>query len=110
MVVWEHNSHIGDARATQMAQRGELNIGQLMRERHPRDVVLVGFTTHAGTVTAASAWGEPAERMRVRPAPSTEATRPSSTRSASAPSCSARSRPVAADRRCASPASSARSA
>ena len=69
VVVWEHNSHIGDARATQMAQRGELNIGQLMRERHPRDVVLVGFTTHAGTVTAASAWGEPAERMRVRPAP-----------------------------------------
>ena len=68
VVVWEHNSHICDARATQMAQRGELNIGQLMRERHPRDVVLVGFTTHAGTVTAASGWGAPAERMRVRPA------------------------------------------
>ena len=68
VVVWEHNSHIGDARATQMAQRGELNIGQLMPERHPRDVVLVGFTSHAGTVTAASAWGRPAERMRVRPA------------------------------------------
>jgi erythromycin esterase-like protein len=68
VVVWEHNSHIGDARATQMGQRGELNLGQVMRERHPRDVVLVGFTTHAGTVTAASAWGTPAERMRVRPA------------------------------------------
>ncbi len=68
VVVWEHNSHVGDARATQMAQRGELNIGQLMRERHPRNVALVGFTTHAGTVTAASAWGAPAERMRVRPA------------------------------------------
>jgi erythromycin esterase-like protein len=68
VVVWEHNSHIGDARATEMGQRGELNIGQLMRERHPRDVVLVGFTTHTGTVTAAPAWGAPAERMRVRPA------------------------------------------
>ncbi len=68
VVVWEHNSHIGDARATQMGQRGELNIGQLMRERHPREVVLVGFTTHAGTVTAASAWGAPSERMRVKPA------------------------------------------
>ena len=45
VVVWEHNSHIGDARATEMAQRGELNLGQLMRERHARDAVLVGFTT-----------------------------------------------------------------
>jgi len=68
VVVWEHNSHIGDARATEMGQRGELNIGQLMRERHPRDVVLVGFSTYTGTVTAASSWGGPAERMRVRPA------------------------------------------
>ena len=68
VVVWEHNSHIGDARATEMARRGELNLGQLMRERHPGDVVLVGFTTHAGTVTAADGWGEPAQRMRVRPA------------------------------------------
>ena len=68
IVVWEHNSHVGDARATEMAQRGELNIGQLMRERHGRDVVTVGFTTYAGTVTAASDWGGPAERKRVRPA------------------------------------------
>jgi erythromycin esterase-like protein len=68
VVVWEHNSHIGDARATEMSQRGELNIGQLMRERHPHDVVLVGFTTHTGTVTAAHSWGDPGERMRVRPA------------------------------------------
>ena len=68
VVVWEHNSHIGDARATEMGQRGELNIGQLMRERHPREVVLVGFTTHTGSVTAASDWGSAAERMRVRPA------------------------------------------
>lgn len=68
VVVWEHNSHVGDARATQMAQRGELNIGQLMRERHPRDAVLVGFTTYAGSVTAASGWGAPAEHMSIRPA------------------------------------------
>ncbi len=68
VVVWEHNSHVGDARATEMAQRGELNIGQLMRERHGRDVVNVGFITYAGTVTASSEWGGPAERKRVRPA------------------------------------------
>ncbi len=65
VVVWAHNSHVGDARATQMAQRGELNIGQLVRERHPRDATLVGFTTRTGSVTAASGWGAPAERMRV---------------------------------------------
>ena len=57
IVVWEHNSHIGNARATEMGTRGELNIGQLMRERHGRDAVNVGFTTYAGTVTAASEWG-----------------------------------------------------
>jgi erythromycin esterase-like protein len=68
IVVWEHNSHIGDARATQMGERGELNLGQLMRERHRGDVVLVGFTTYDGTVTAASSWGAPPRRMRVRPA------------------------------------------
>ncbi len=68
IVVWEHNSHIGDARSTEMAQRGELNLGQLMRERHGHDAVLVGFTTYAGTVTAASQWGGEAERKRVRPA------------------------------------------
>jgi erythromycin esterase-like protein len=66
--VWEHNSHLGDARATQMGQAGELNVGQLVRERYGRDAVLVGFTTHHGTVTAASDWGAPAERKRVRPA------------------------------------------
>jgi erythromycin esterase-like protein len=68
IVVWEHNSHVGDARSTEMAQRGELNLGQLMRERHTHDVVLVGFTTYTGTVTAASEWGGEAERKRVRPA------------------------------------------
>jgi erythromycin esterase-like protein len=66
VVVWAHNSHVGDARATQMGQRGELNIGQLMRERHGSDVVNIGFTTYTGTVTAASEWGAPAERKHVR--------------------------------------------
>jgi erythromycin esterase-like protein len=64
--VWAHNSHIGDARATQLGQAGELNIGQLARERHGRDAFLVGFTTYTGTVTAASDWGGRAERKRVR--------------------------------------------
>ena len=68
IVVWAHNSHLGDARATQMSQRGELNVGQLVRQQHGRGAVLVGFTTHHGTVTAASEWGGPAERKRVRPA------------------------------------------
>lgn len=67
-VIWAHNSHLGDARATQMGERGELNVGQLVRERHGEDAVLVGFTTHSGTVTAASDWGGIAERKRVRPA------------------------------------------
>jgi erythromycin esterase-like protein len=64
--VWAHNSHVGDARATQMGQRGEHNIGQLVRQRHGRDAFLTGFTTYTGTVTAASDWGGPAERKRVR--------------------------------------------
>jgi len=68
IVVWAHNSHLGDARATQMGQRGELNVGQLVRQQHGRDAVLIGFTTHHGTVTAASDWGGTAERKRVRPA------------------------------------------
>ncbi|MGV1049905.1 MAG: erythromycin esterase family protein [Solirubrobacterales bacterium] len=68
LVVWEHNSHIGDARMTEMSRRGELNVGQLARERWPGSTALVGFTTYSGTVTAASAWDAPAERKRVRPA------------------------------------------
>src|SRR6266436_4534938 len=68
IAVWEHNSHLGDARATEMGQRGELNVGQLTREKYGSEAVLVGFSTHHGTVTAASDWGEPAERKRVRPA------------------------------------------
>ena len=68
VVVWEHNSHLGDARATEMGERGELNVGQLVRERHGNDAVLVGFSTYTGSVTAASNWDAPAERKRVRPA------------------------------------------
>ena len=64
--AWAHNSHLGDARFTEMGERGELNLGQLVREKYGNDSVLVGFTTHHGTVTAASDWGEPAERKLVR--------------------------------------------
>jgi erythromycin esterase-like protein len=67
-VVWEHNSHIGDARATSMGASGEWNVGQLTREQYGSEAVLVGFTTFTGTVTAAADWGDPAERKRVRPA------------------------------------------
>jgi erythromycin esterase-like protein len=67
VVVWEHNSHIGDARATAMGDAGEWNVGQLSREQLGDDAVLVGFSTYSGTVTAASDWDAPAERKRVRP-------------------------------------------
>ena len=67
IVVWEHNSHLGDARATEMGRQGELNVGQLMREKHGDDSRLIGFTTYHGTVTAASEWDGPAEHKRVRP-------------------------------------------
>lgn len=68
IVVWAHNSHLGDARATEMGDDGELNVGQLVRERHGTDSVLIGFSTYTGTVTAASDWDEPAQRKLVRPA------------------------------------------
>jgi erythromycin esterase-like protein len=68
IVVWAHNSHVGDARATEMGARGEFNIGQLVREHYGRLAVNIGFTTYSGTVTAASDWDEPGQRMRVRPA------------------------------------------
>jgi erythromycin esterase-like protein len=67
IAVWAHNSHLGDARATEMAARGELNVGQLVRQRYHDDAALIGFTTHRGTVTAASDWEQPAERKNVRP-------------------------------------------
>src|SRR5690606_12659748 len=68
IIVWAHNSHIGDAAATHRSERGEINLGHLCRERHPAETVLVGFSTYTGTVTAASDWGEQAERKRVRAA------------------------------------------
>ena len=68
VVVWAHNSHVGDARATERAAAGELTVGQLVRERHQGDCRLIGFTTYAGTVTAADDWDAPAQRKRVRPA------------------------------------------
>ena len=66
-VVWAHNSHLGDARATQMGAGGELNLGQLARQAYGARARLIGVTTHTGTVTAASNWDEPAQRKRVRP-------------------------------------------
>jgi erythromycin esterase-like protein len=68
IVVWAHNSHVGDARATEVGQAGELTVGQLMRERYGQAAMSIGFTTHTGTVTAASEWDTPAERKHVRPA------------------------------------------
>ena len=69
IVVWAHNSHLGDARATEMGERGEWNVGQLLRqEAGPDHTLLVGFTTYTGHVTAARDWDAPAERRWVRPA------------------------------------------
>jgi erythromycin esterase-like protein/adenine/guanine phosphoribosyltransferase-like PRPP-binding protein len=67
VVIWAHNSHLGDARATELGKAGELNLGQLVRERYGRDAVLIGFSTYRGTVTAATDWDAPAQRRRVRP-------------------------------------------
>ena len=67
MAVWAHNSHLGDASATEMGDLGEWNVGQLVRDRWAGDAMLVGFSTHRGTVTAASEWDGVAERKRVRP-------------------------------------------
>lgn len=68
VVVWAHNSHVGDARATEMGERGETTLGRLVRERHGGDAFLVGMTTHRGSVTAATDWGMPGLRRKVRPA------------------------------------------
>ncbi|MDT0276575.1 erythromycin esterase family protein [Blastococcus goldschmidtiae] len=68
VVVWEHNTHIGDARATDMAGGGMVNVGQLLRERHGTDdVVLVGFGGHRGGVIAGAEWGAQMARMSVPP-------------------------------------------
>jgi erythromycin esterase-like protein len=66
MVVWAHNSHVGDARATQMEKQGELNVGELARQRYGSECYIIGFTTYDGEVRAASDWDEPGERKNVR--------------------------------------------
>ncbi len=66
VIVWAHNSHVGDARHTHLAERGEQSLGQLLRDRHGEDVVSVGFTTYVGSVTAASRWDGPPERKHLR--------------------------------------------
>jgi erythromycin esterase-like protein len=67
-VIWAHNSHLGDARATDMARVGELNLGQLAREHFPGQTFSVGFTTYSGSVTAAANWDEQAARLVLQPA------------------------------------------
>jgi protein-L-isoaspartate(D-aspartate) O-methyltransferase len=67
-IVWEHNSHVGDARATEMSARGEHNVGQLCRTQFGAQAYIVGFGTDHGTVAAASDWDAPMQRMRVQPA------------------------------------------
>ena len=66
-VVWAHNSHLGDARATEMSGRGEFNLGQLVRETYGSSAYLIGFGTDHGTVAAASEWGGPMKVMQVQP-------------------------------------------
>jgi erythromycin esterase-like protein/predicted phosphoribosyltransferase len=68
IVVWAHNSHVGDARATEVWADGQLTLGQLVRQRYGKASRLIGFSTYSGTVTAASEWGGVAERKAVRPA------------------------------------------
>ncbi len=68
VVVWGHNTHAGDARATFAANRGELNLGQLMRQRHGESALLVGFFTYTGQVMAAPEWDRPGRVYDVRPA------------------------------------------
>jgi erythromycin esterase-like protein len=68
-IVWEHNTHIGDARATDMARAGMVNVGQLVREAHAGEgVVLVGYGSYEGSVVAGRTWGAPMERLPVPPA------------------------------------------
>ncbi|ARG96673.1 erythromycin esterase family protein [Legionella micdadei] len=67
IIIWAHNSHIGDARATEMGQQGELNIGQLVREEYDMQSYSIGFSTYSGYVTAAYDWGMPAEYKKINP-------------------------------------------
>ncbi|GHA56144.1 erythromycin esterase family protein [Pontibacter akesuensis] len=66
IIVWEHNTHVGDARATTMVEEGTVNVGQLVREQYgPENVCIVGFGTYTGTVLAAPSWGSPVQVMKV---------------------------------------------
>jgi erythromycin esterase-like protein len=66
IIVWEHNTHVGDARATDMQQEGMVNVGQLVREQHqPEGVYIVGFGSYRGSVIAAGAWESPMRMMKV---------------------------------------------
>lgn len=67
IIVWAHNSHLGDARATEVSQRDQVNVGQLMRERHPDNTFIIGFSTYQGEVFAADDWDSPGIRKKVRP-------------------------------------------
>ena len=68
LIVWAHNSHLGDARVTERSERGEHNVGQLMRQRHDGQSVLIGLTTYNGTVLAAAEWGAEGRAQPLRPA------------------------------------------
>ena len=72
IMVWTNNSHLGDARATELWADGQLTLGQLVRQRYGDESRLIGFSTYSGTVTAASEWGGVAERKAVRPERRTE--------------------------------------
>lgn len=67
MIVWAHNSHLGDARATEMSDRGEINLGQLVREQYGTHSYTIGFSTYEGTVTAASEWGGMPQYKTINP-------------------------------------------
>lgn len=67
IIIWAHNSHVGDARATEMGSKGELNIGQLVREKYGHHAYLIGFSTYNGTVIAADNWGEQPKCKTVTP-------------------------------------------
>jgi erythromycin esterase len=67
-IVWEHNTHIGDSRYTDMARGGMVNVGQIARERYGDETLLVGFGSYEGSVIAAESWGAPMAQMRVPPA------------------------------------------
>jgi protein-L-isoaspartate(D-aspartate) O-methyltransferase len=66
-VVWAHNSHVGNAAATEMGARGEINIGQLCREHFGDDAYIIGFGTHTGTVAAADDWDGPVRFKEIVP-------------------------------------------